>query len=82
MSFRCQGCNEAQPVYSCPTRVVLKTKPGPKFGTQIAREANYCGPCAERHELRVKTVEKAMEATSRGTTLEVAMKMVAAVLFD
>ena len=53
MSFKCDNCNEAQPTYTKPNRVVLKTRnvtyklnSGASVdGTEIVAEADLCRSC-------------------------------------
>ena len=46
MSFRCEQCNEAQPVKAKPNMVVAEWYPGQGDTRQIKREKKLCDKCA------------------------------------
>lgn len=56
MSFRCEDCNEVQPVGTKPNRTVTAIRTLGSYETydfeeQIAKEKNLCDPCAAPYEL-------------------------------
>lgn len=62
MSFKCQGCNAAQPTGTAPNRMVIETRMvgGSEWDApreEIAKEQNLCGPCSE--PFKVAAAEKA-----------------------
>lgn len=48
MSFRCEECNEPQPIGVAPIMVVThKRSYVPAPGSEIVKEVKACAPCAE-----------------------------------
>ena len=57
MSFRCQFCNEVQPVYTKPIQVVVAVRQrqyqnhgNVSIGSEIAKEKPACESCSVQHE--------------------------------
>jgi len=60
MSFRCEQCNEAQPVKAKPNMVVAEWYPGQGDTRQIKREKKLCDKCAGK---MMKPIVSSMSAS-------------------
>ena len=76
MSFRCNVCDEPQPIGHAPIRIVTKTraKDAPETSkpcTEIAEEKDCCPPCSERILIAQRNLRIAQEeATAKAIEIQ------------